>query len=378
MIVSSGLPQLIGPVLAREGVAIEVRSNDAEPDPDGWRLRFRDEGLCPVCGDKCKRRSLPDGRPLVYVGDGILRPLRRARRRPRLRPRGLAGYLRATAADVRAVRDARRRCCCAFLSRTTSRSRPSASARSGVDLANLWHEGGLHRVVGGREVRIEAAPGGVDVEPLDAAIAPRRREAARRRVRRSSRSARGRRRSRCSASSCRGSQGFRPPLAPDPFESLVTSITAQQVSLFSAFAIRNRLIERFGERGRARVRVSRPRERIAAATRGASSSRSASRAGRPSTCSASRAPSSTSTRSRLLDDDEVRARLTALRGLGPGRPSGSSRATSPGRARGRPATSSCARRPTFFYGLDVHELGPRLDPFQNLSAHYLLTGLRAP
>jgi hypothetical protein len=28
------------------------------------------------------------------------------------------------------------------------------------------------------------------------------------------------------------------------------------------------------------------------------------------------------------------------------------------------------------YGLDVHELGRRLDPFQNLSAHYLLTGMR--
>ena len=42
----------------------------------------------------------------------------------------------------------------------------------------------------------------------------------------------------------------RPPLAPDPFESLVTSISAQQVSLFAAFAIRNRMIERFGERVR--------------------------------------------------------------------------------------------------------------------------------
>ena len=40
-------------------------------------------------------------------------------------------------------------------------------------------------------------------------------------------------------------EGFRPPLAPDPFESLVTSITAQQVSLFAAFAIRNRMIERW-------------------------------------------------------------------------------------------------------------------------------------
>jgi hypothetical protein len=26
----------------------------------------------------------------------------------------------------------------------------------------------------------------------------------------------------------------------------------------------------------------------------------------------------------------------------------------------------------------VHELGPRLDPFQNLSAHYLLTASRMP
>ena len=31
-----------------------------------------------------------------------------------------------------------------------------------------------------------------------------------------------------------------------------------------------------------------------------------------------------------------------------------------------------------FYGCDVHELGPRLDPFQNLSAHYLLIGMRTP
>src|ERR671935_269300 len=34
----------------------------------------------------------------------------------------------------------------------------------GPDPANLWHEGGLHRVVGVREVRIEA---GTRVDPLD-------------------------------------------------------------------------------------------------------------------------------------------------------------------------------------------------------------------
>ena len=70
VIVSSGLPQLILPVLERERVDVEVRSNFAEPSPDGWRLRFRHEGPCPVCGDRCKRRSLPDERPLVFVGDG--------------------------------------------------------------------------------------------------------------------------------------------------------------------------------------------------------------------------------------------------------------------------------------------------------------------
>ena len=71
LIVSSGLPQLIRPVLEREGVDVEVRSNDAVVLPDGWRVVFRDEGLCPVCHDRCKRRSLPAGRPLVYVGDGM-------------------------------------------------------------------------------------------------------------------------------------------------------------------------------------------------------------------------------------------------------------------------------------------------------------------
>lgn len=70
IVVSSGLPQLILPVLEREGVEVEVRSNNAEVRPDGWRVIFRDEGMCPVCGDKCKRRSLPDTRPLVFVGDG--------------------------------------------------------------------------------------------------------------------------------------------------------------------------------------------------------------------------------------------------------------------------------------------------------------------
>ena len=70
VIVSSGLPQLILPVLGREGVELDVRSNFADPSPGGWRLRFRHDGQCPVCGDRCKRRSLPEELPLVFVGDG--------------------------------------------------------------------------------------------------------------------------------------------------------------------------------------------------------------------------------------------------------------------------------------------------------------------
>ena len=53
-----------------------------------------------------------------------------------------------------------------------------------------------------------------------------------------------------------GLRGLRPPIAVEPFETLVTSITAQQVSLFAAFAVRNSLIERFGVRAPRGVRVS--------------------------------------------------------------------------------------------------------------------------
>ena len=78
-------------------------------------------------------------------------------------------------------------------------------------------------------------------------------------------------------------------------------------------------------------------------------SRSASRGARPSTRSVSRAATSISTASPTLDDDEVRAAdHRSCAGSARGRPSGSSRATSPARTRGRPATSRSARRPRVF------------------------------
>ena len=77
-----------------------------------------------------------------------------------------------------------------------------------------------------------------------------------------------------------------------------------------------------------------------------------------------------------LPDDEIRERLTAIRGLGPWTAEWFL-ARHLARPRAWPAGDLGLRKAAeTFYGLDVHELGPRLDPFQNLSAHYLLTGLR--
>ena len=111
----------------------------------------------------------------------------------------------------------------------------------GDDLASRWIDGGLHRVLGsGLAVRIEASgvtaygevtdadrielahalgarfdvPGLVAAFPEVAARAP----------------------------------GFRPPLLYDPFEMLVTSVTAQQISLKVAAVMRRGLVERFGHR----------------------------------------------------------------------------------------------------------------------------------
>jgi len=69
LVVSAGFHELIEPVLAREGVEVELYANRLEPRPGGWRARFRDETPCPVCGEPCKRAALPPGH-VVYAGDG--------------------------------------------------------------------------------------------------------------------------------------------------------------------------------------------------------------------------------------------------------------------------------------------------------------------
>jgi 2-hydroxy-3-keto-5-methylthiopentenyl-1-phosphate phosphatase len=72
LIVSAGFVELIEPVLSREGVEARVLANSLDPSPSGWRVRFRDETPCAVCGEPCKRAAvLAAGGDVVYVGDGI-------------------------------------------------------------------------------------------------------------------------------------------------------------------------------------------------------------------------------------------------------------------------------------------------------------------
>jgi DNA-3-methyladenine glycosylase II len=245
----------------------------------------------------------------------------------------------------------------------------------GPDVANLWHEGGLYRVVGGREVRIEPAPGGVQVSPHSRAIEREVRtllgepfdlDAFYRWARRADPVVRR---------LVKAIAGFRPPLSPDPFEMLVGSITAQQVSLFAAFAIRNRFVERFGERAEhaysfpTRDRVARAREeqlvRLGFSRRKAEYVVGLARADLDLHALAA------------LPDEEVKARIVGQRGLGEWTAEWFL-ARHLARPRAWPWGDLGLRKAVVaFYGdVDVRAAGDRFEPFQNLTAHYLLTGMR--
>jgi DNA-3-methyladenine glycosylase II len=245
----------------------------------------------------------------------------------------------------------------------------------GTDLANRLVDGVLHRAVAGREVRIAAAPGGVDVEPLDDATRPVVLHLLGAWFDLEAFYAWAAERPPLAALTAR-LHGFRPPLQPDPWEALVTSITAQQVSLFAAVAIRNRLIERLGEPvGGAWAFPT--RERVAAA--GEAELVAAGFTRRKAEYAVALARGDLDLHElAALDDDEVRARIVAVRGLGPWTAEWFL-ARHLARPRAWPAGDLALRKAaTLLYGVDVTELGPRLDPFQNLSAHYLLTGSLLP
>ena len=95
LIVSSGFRELIEPVLEREGLDLEVRANRLDPRADGWRVLFRNDVPCPVCGEPCKRADVAGLNGFAYVGDGYSdRCVARAASRVFARD-GLAEYLGA-------------------------------------------------------------------------------------------------------------------------------------------------------------------------------------------------------------------------------------------------------------------------------------------
>ncbi|HEU5206913.1 MAG TPA: hypothetical protein VFT94_04805 [Gaiellaceae bacterium] len=250
----------------------------------------------------------------------------------------------------------------------------------GTDGATVLHDGGLHRVVAGREVRVTAADGGVAVEPwsdeaadgigrllgvgfdLDAfrewsaedpVLGP----------------------------IVDALPGFRPTLNPDPFEALVVAITTQQISLRAAAAIRGNLVRTYGVRhdvawefpSRERIKELRPRHFTPLGFSRAKAEYVLELAHSPLDLEGLAA----------LDDEEVIARITAVRGLG--------RWTADwylarhlARPHAWPAGDLGVRKAlsTFYAGgsqlsiEEVRRMSQRFAPFENLSAQFLLAGAR--
>jgi len=250
----------------------------------------------------------------------------------------------------------------------------------GTDFASMWHEGGLYRVVAGREIRIEAAPGGVRVEPADSEtvgeisrllglpfdLEPFRAWAASDPI---------------LGPLTLALAGFRPTLNPQAFEALVIAVTTQQISLRAAAAIRSRFIGHFGVRhevawefpARERVALARVQDfaELGFSLRKAEYVIGLARSDLDLDALAA------------LSDEEVIAALTALPGLGrwtadwflarhlarphawPAGDLGVRKAVSAFYADGRPLSIQ-----------EVRTMGERFAPFQNLSAQYLLVGAR--
>ena len=250
----------------------------------------------------------------------------------------------------------------------------------GTDGATVLHEGGLHRVVEGREVRVTPAPGGVEIEPWSEAAAaeighllglpfdlgPFHEWA---------------RADTVLAGVLDALPGFRPTLNPRPFEALVVAITTQQISLQAAAAIRGNFVARYGVEHeqawefptRERVRTLRPRHFLPLGF---------SRAKAEYVLELAHSDLDLDAFGELPDDDAIAA-LTAVRGLGrwtadwflarhlarphafPAGDLGVRKAVSTFYAAGRPLSIQ-----------EVRVMGERFAPFQNLSAQHLLVGAR--
>ena len=148
------------------------------------------------------------------------------------------------------------------------------------------------------------------------------------------------------------------------------------MSLRSASAVRSRLIERLGLRSGGTYAFP-TRERVAAVTEQELVDVGFSRRKAEYVIGLARSPLDLDGLA-AQPDEEVRARLTAVRGLGLWTAEWFL-ARHLARPRAWPAGDLSLRKAVdLFYRSDVQALGPRLEPFQNLAAHYLLTASRMP
>jgi len=250
----------------------------------------------------------------------------------------------------------------------------------GSDGAIVLHEGGLHRVVDGVEVRVTAAPGGVAVAPGSAGAAAE---------------------IGCLlglpfdlepfllwaqsdptlAGIVRMLRGFRPTLNPQPFEALVVAITTQQISLRAAAAIRGNLVRTYGVRHevawefptRERIKELRPRHFTPLGF---------SRAKAEYVLELAHSDLDLGGLA-LLEDEEVITALTSVRGLGRwtadwflARHLARPHAWPAGDLGVRKAVSTFYADGSSLSIEEVRRMSERFAPFENLSAQFLLAGAR--
>ena len=254
----------------------------------------------------------------------------------------------------------------------------------GPDLANLWHEGGLHRVVAGRELRIEPAR------------RRRRRRAARRRDRAG-------RRASCSAPSSTSTAFYAwVEAGPTPSSTRLVGRAPRLPAAARARPVRDARDLDHGAAGLAlrRVRDPQPPDRALRRARRATPTPS-----RPRPRSPTRREDEIVAHRLLAAQGRVRARArprrtstasgsrrcptrrstpssTAIRGIGEwtadwflARHLARPRAWPAGDLGLRKAVEAFYADGATLTTPEVRAMGARFDPFQNLTAHYLLTGL---
>ena len=250
----------------------------------------------------------------------------------------------------------------------------------GPDPVNLVEGGALYRFLDGREIRIAPASGGVEISPADPDLAgPVRRFlgasfdlvefaafAATDPV---------------LAPLVEALAGFRPILTPDPVEMLVTSVSAQQVSLRAALAVRRRLVERYGRSGDVAWAFPEPGALALAAPEDLRALGFSTRKAEYVVAIAGNSVDLDGLAG--LRGDEIKAQLTELPGVGEWTADWYL-ARHLGRPDAWPAGDLGLRKALARFLLDGRDptapearaLGERFAPFANLAAQYLLLGLR--